>query len=96
VLTAILSGSSDASELPAIELIQPMEEGSAIRRGRVWYATKYAEAGELVQKPKDFIDWASAVMTSVKSELVPHGNGDWIGQDAKRRLDAGLLRLTTS
>lgn len=95
VLTAIRSDSSDASELLAIEFIQPMEEGSAIRRGRFWYATKCAAAGEFVQKPKDFVDWAQAVMTSAKSQLVRHGRGDWIGPDAKRRLEAGLLRLTT-
>lgn len=82
VLDAILSGTSDASTLLGIEFIQPKEEDGLIHRGRFWYAPKCLSAGEFVQKPKDFVDWANAVFATAKRELEPYKNGDWIGLEA--------------
>jgi hypothetical protein len=95
VLDAVLSGHIDSSELLCIEFIQPTEIDSSIQRGRFWYTPKRLREQTLVPKPKDFVDWACAVFACAKHELSPHGNGDWIGPEARSRLDSGEIRLST-
>ena len=50
-------------------------------------------AGKFVQKPKDFVDWANAVIAVAKHELAPYENGDRIGLEARSRSEAGQLCL---
>jgi hypothetical protein len=94
VLDSVLPGGGDSSSLLAIEFIQCVEEDGAIQRGRLWYAPKHLCEGVWIQKPKDFIDWADGILARAKRELARYGNGDWIGPEAKSRLDAGNVRLS--
>jgi hypothetical protein len=36
------------------------------RRGRMWFATTYLEAGHLVSAPEDFVIWANRILQWVK------------------------------
>jgi hypothetical protein len=36
------------------------------RRGRMWFATTYLEAGQLVSAPEDFVIWANRILQWVK------------------------------
>jgi len=95
VLESVSSERADSAGLAAIEFIQPAATECTISRGRFWYAPKRLQDGKFVQKPKEFVDWANAVFSCVKRELVPFGNGDWIGSEAKTRVAAGDIRLST-
>jgi hypothetical protein len=44
------------------------------RRGRMWFATTYLEAGELVPVPADFVVWANRVLQWVKRNWFRHGD----------------------
>ena len=96
ILKEIASGKSDASELCAIEFIQPMQEGKVLRRGRFWYTSKYHLGRGFIQKPESFADWAEQVFRLTRRELVRQNNGDLIGSDALALQEASKIRCETS
>lgn len=90
-----ISVSADASEVLAIEFMQPTMDGNAIQRGRFWYAPKFTLGNSFTPKPKIFIDWASGVFKIAKRELSTHRGGDWIGQEALALCQGNALTLTS-
>lgn len=93
VLKSILAGTADASEILAIEFMQPTFDGSSLQRGRFWYAPKAAIGNALSPKPKSFVDWASKVLKITKRELRVYRNGDLIGREALALQKSDRLEL---
>lgn len=92
VLSKLLSGVEDSTELLAIEFIQSTESNGVISRGRFWYSSATYIGGVKVRKPDSFVIWADSVLSVTRRHLARFANGDYIGSQASSKLKDGLLK----
>jgi hypothetical protein len=85
--------SIDILKSPVVEFSRSFEGDGVIRRGRIYYTKGfYGSDGKWVDKPAEFLAWASVLTRRTKRGLTRH-DGDYIGKGAERRLREGKVKL---
>jgi hypothetical protein len=80
---------------PVVEFTHSFTDATRIRVGRLWYeSTYYGENGELVTKPKDFLDWADRILKITRRTLTKDGNY-YFGKEALEKVKSKELELLT-
>lgn len=84
--------SSNVLKMPIIEFDRCYVGDGYIRRGRIYAAVEYYDdEGELIQKPKAFVDWVNCVFERTTKSLAMANDGCLIGEDALLLQEKGWL-----
>lgn len=85
----------DEVHSPVVEFSRCYFDGVRVRRGRLYTIGRYYDHNSVsVAKPKEFLDWANALMATVRRILVRDSHGDFLTRAAKERADRGEIALS--
>jgi hypothetical protein len=84
----------DVTRSPVIEFQGCYCDEEIIRRGRLYYVDSFSDdTGVSVRKSEEFRRWAKGLLSRVRRQLSPHGDGDYIGRGAAALASSGARRL---
>ena len=84
----------DIFRSPVIEFSPCVYEDNQIRRGRLYYMPSYYdENSQLIQKPPDFISWATGLFKIIKKGCLRNAEGNYVGKRAQDLISKGSARI---